>query len=162
MKKESVIADCKSLFNNLTPLSFDCGKLCSRRCCGGDENTGMILFPGEEALLDPEITVKHGEKYDIAVCGGSCSRRKRPLSCMIYPFFPLAVTDETGKTSITVTADIRADCPITDGDIRVRKRFLRAVRRAGAFLLLNDETKKLLFEISDDIIQTQELYDRLK
>lgn len=162
MKKESVIADCRTLFCNLTPLDFDCGKLCSRRCCGGDENTGMIIFPGEEVLLDRDITVKHGEKYDIAVCPGSCSRRNRPLSCMIYPFFPLASTDENGKTTITVTADIRADCPITDRDIKVRKRFLRAVRRAGAFLLLNEETKKLLLEISDDIIEAQELYDRLK
>ena len=34
---------------NITPLKpFKCGKLCAARCCSGDENDGMGLFPGEE------------------------------------------------------------------------------------------------------------------
>lgn len=36
----------------VTPLKpFNCGRLCSARCCSGDENDGMGLFPGEEELL---------------------------------------------------------------------------------------------------------------
>ena len=34
---------------NITPLKpFNCGKLCSARCCCGGDNDGMGLFPGEK------------------------------------------------------------------------------------------------------------------
>ena len=38
---------------NITPLKpFNCGKLCSARCCSGGDNDGMGLFPGEKELLE--------------------------------------------------------------------------------------------------------------
>ena len=75
----------------VTPLKpFNCGRLCSARCCSGDENDGMGLFPGEEELLkdcaDFEIKKSEGNFGEsVLVCRGECDRRKRPLACRIFP-----------------------------------------------------------------------------
>ncbi len=39
------------LFDRATPLPVDCGAVCGKACCAGDEKTGMLLFPGEETSL---------------------------------------------------------------------------------------------------------------
>ena len=46
----SAVLAARELLSTLTPLKTDCGALCSHACCAGDETTGMLLFPGEEAL----------------------------------------------------------------------------------------------------------------
>ena len=46
---EAVLA-ARTLLGPLTPLQSDCGRLCGGACCQGDEQTGMLLFPGEDAL----------------------------------------------------------------------------------------------------------------
>lgn len=85
---------------NITPLKpFNCGKLCSARCCSGGDNDGMGLFPGEKELLesstDFEINDSDGNFGEpVVVCRGGCDRRKRPLACRIFPLFPLAVERE--------------------------------------------------------------------
>ena len=41
---------------NITPLKpFNCGKLCSARCCSGGDNDGMGLFPGEKELFESSM-----------------------------------------------------------------------------------------------------------
>lgn len=140
MKKENVLKSCYSVLGKYTPLDFDCGKLCGGKCCGGDDNTGMLLFPGEEALIDPNINVISDDSGNyIAVCNGTCDRRKRPLACRIYPLFPIII-EEKGQEYIKTEFDRRADCPLTRGEIKISRRFCKAVRRVGKYLLLNDET----------------------
>ncbi len=151
MKKENVIKSCYSLLRNVTPLEFDCGKICKGKCCGGDEKTGMLLFPGEENLIDPEIEIIKNEKGDsFAVCNGSCDRNKRPLACRIYPLFPVIKSDEAGEYT-EVVFDPRADCPLTSGEYKITRRFSKSVRRVGRYLLLNDETQKFYRGLSDEI-----------
>lgn len=88
-------------FADTTPLKFDCGTLCNKSCCSCDENeiddeTGMYLFPGEEALFynNPDFKIitsefVYGNKNaDIVVCKGICKREMRPLSCRIFPLVP--------------------------------------------------------------------------
>jgi hypothetical protein len=159
MKKEEVILSCYSLLREETPLKFDCGKICSGKCCKGDENTGMILFPGEEKFLDKNIKIKESESgLKIAVCNGTCSRNKRPLSCRIYPLFPIIT--ENGK--IKTIIDIRADCPLKTGGYRFNEAFVRKVKRVGKYLLLNEETKAVYLELSEDINEQIELLEKLK
>ena len=151
MKKENVIKSCYSLLRNVTPLEFDCGKICKGKCCGGDEKTGMLLFPGEENLIDPEIEIIKNEKGDsFAVCNGSCDRNKRPLACRIYPLFPVIKSDVAGEYT-EVVFDPRADCPLTCGEYKITRRFSKSVRRVGRYLLLNDETQKFYRGLSDEI-----------
>ncbi len=159
MKKEDVIKSCYSVLRKTTPLSFDCGKICNGKCCRGDEKTGMLLFPGEEKLIDPDINVIKTENgYELAVCKGICDRNRRPLACRIYPLFPL-VFEEKGERIIKVVLDFRADCPLSDPKIKFKKLFLKGVKRVGKLLLLNEETARFYMDISD---MQKEYYDLLK
>ena len=153
MKKENVIKSCYSALGKYTPLEVDCGQLCDGFCCKGGEELGMLLFPGEEALIDPEIKVIDDKGRKVAVCNGSCDRNKRPLSCRIYPLFP--VYDGDG---IETAFDVRANCPLTSGEVKISRRFDKAVRRVGKYLLLNEETKGFLMELSEE----QDEYNKLK
>lgn len=163
MKKDFVIDSCYTLLGSVTPLNFDCGKLCNGKCCEGDEKTGMLLFPGEEAVLDENINiVTSNEGNRVAICNGSCNRAKRPLSCRIYPLFPL-IKNENGNEYIEVIYDPRASCPLCFGEQKLSRRFTKAVKRVGKYLLSNEETEKVYREISDeinDILNLQELFSR--
>ena len=46
----TAVKAARELLKDLTPLKTDCGRLCQGACCQGDEGTGMLLFPGEDAL----------------------------------------------------------------------------------------------------------------
>lgn len=160
MKKENVLKSCYSVLRRKTPLSFDCGKICNGKCCKGDEKTGMLLFPGEENLIDSDMNVMETENdYKLAVCDGHCDRNRRPLSCRIYPLFPV-VTDEG---DIKVYFDYRADCPLSaNNDYEFNKHFIKGVKRVGKYLLLNEETKEFYLKLSDDCIEYYELFKKLK
>ena len=150
MKKEDVILTCYSLLRKETPLKEDCGKICNGKCCKGDNNTGMLLFPGEEKLIDKNIKIKEIENGDkIAVCNGNCDRNKRPLSCRIYPLFPMIINDD--KEKVKTIIDLRADCPLKRGEYNFNKAFLRKVKRVGKYLLLNEETKALYLSLCVDM-----------
>lgn len=136
------------VLGDLTPLKADCGVLCGRACCKGDENTGMRLFPFEET----ELTVKVLEGgARLAVCGGTCQRDKRPLACRIFPFFP--TIDEKGR--IFVEADFRGKrlCPlITHSDeIIFDKRFFKAIKKVGKILAKDEACRKFLIESTEEI-----------
>ena len=162
MKKQSVIESCYSLLRNVTPLETDCGKICHGKCCKGDGKTGMILFPGEENLIDPQIEIIKNEAGDsFAVCNGTCDRNKRPLSCRIYPLFPVIKNDEEGEY-IDVEFDSRADCPLTEGEYEITRAFAKRVKRAGKYLLLNEETENFYRELSDEIQEYTALKNILK
>ena len=97
-QKQRLYKKVKRIIGDKTPLKKDCGLLCGGACCKGDENTGMLLFPGEETTLN--IIEKDGVR--LAVCEGKCKREERPLSCMIFLFsmcFP-------HKNPKTVSVDI--------------------------------------------------------
>lgn len=159
MKKENVIESCYSVLRRTTPLNFDCGKICNGKCCKGDEKTGMLLFPGEENLIDPDINVIETENGDkLAVCNGTCDRNRRPLSCRIYPLFP--VVSEGGE--VKVCFDYRADCPLYKEEYEFSKRFVKGVKRVGKYLLLNEETKEFYLELSAACNEYYELLKKLK
>ncbi len=162
MKKENVIQSCYSLLRNVTPLPYDCGKICHGKCCKGDGKTGMLLFPGEENLIDPEIEIIKNENGDsFAVCNGTCDRNKRPLCCRIYPLFPIIITDKE-REYIEAEFDPRAQCPLTSGEYEITRRFAKGVKRVGKYLLLNDETAKYYRELSEEIQEYTVLKNILK
>ncbi len=83
--------------DNLTPVPFDCGELCGKLCCQGDDESGMYLFPGEEKLFFGndnfsvlKTDIESGTRaVNLLVCHGPCKRTDRPLSCRIFPLVPL-------------------------------------------------------------------------
>ncbi|MGN0526466.1 MAG: hypothetical protein ACI4IF_03445 [Acutalibacteraceae bacterium] len=161
MEKEIILKTAYSILRKTTPLSFDCGSLCGRKCCKGDDATGMILFPGEENIIDERITVKErADGTKIAVCNGSCDRNKRPLSCRIYPLFPLVYKDKYGNDTVKAVFDIRGECPLISCDYEFQKSFIKSVRRTGKYLLLNDETKKVYKRISKEVEESYRILEK--
>ncbi len=160
----SPVADAYSVLRDVTPLkySLDCGKLCGNRCCQGTEDDGMELFNGEEKLFENEkgFTVRSDGERRILVCSGRCDRKTRPLSCRMYPFFPMPV-EENGKITIKVVYDIRglSSCPIVREKIRPDPRFLRAVRLAGLYLIRDEKNLEILkntAQLFDELISFSE------
>ena len=147
-----------SLFESVTPLFADCGVICGKACCSGNEETGMILFPGETTSLS--VIESGGRRY--AVCGGECERNERPLSCRIFPFFP--VITEKGEVRVTIDPRGRLICPLVNNapDIAFNCAFIRRVYVAGRALSRNPECRALLEEITEEINDIFVLSDKLE
>lgn len=142
----SAVLDARALLCSLTPLKTDCGALCAHACCAGDEETGMLLFPGEETLyedctfgrvVDTDFCLG-GEPAKLFVCTGRCDRENRPLSCRLFPLF-LAFL-KNGGTKVRIDHRARAVCPLCDyGTVGLDEAFVLAARHAYDRLLA-DET----------------------
>ena len=140
------------LFDNATPLPVDCGKLCNKACCEGDEG-GMYLFPGEKKvfeLLNPDwVRIESSDftytidgqkkKLPIAFCNGACDRFQRPLACRIFPLTPYL--DEEEHLRIIIDPRAKPVCPLSNGlsisDFDVR--FIKSVRKSFLILCKNKE-----------------------
>lgn len=146
-KYESLYKKARAIMEDKTPLKKDCGLLCGKACCKGDKETGMLLFPYEETSLD--IVEKDGVR--LCVCNGSCNRNERPLSCMIFPFFPY-ITEE-GR--VKVIPDIRGAeiCPVVRNftGVKLDRRFLRRVKKVGRLLSEDRECRAFLEGISREM-----------
>lgn len=146
-KYERLYKKAKDIMEDKTPLKKDCGLLCDKACCKGDGETGMLLFPHEETGLN--IIEKDGVR--LCVCDGSCDRSERPLSCMIFPFFPYI----TKEGRVRVIPDIRGGeiCPIVRNftEIKLDRRFLRRVKKVGGLLSEDRECRAFLEGISREM-----------
>ncbi len=130
---------------SLTPISADCGKLCNAKCCNGDENDGMIVFPGEENLLKAHgyktvLSEMNGHPVYFTSCNGKCNRVYRPLSCRI---FPLAPTLRNGKLEIISDPRVKYICPLLLSD-SVEEKFKTAVMRAFSHLIEDEKVREML------------------
>lgn len=145
------------LLGNTTPLKVDCGVLCGRRCCSGSDDKGMLLFPGETSALE----VKESGGRRLAVCNGKCDRNTRPVSCMLFPFFP--TVDKNGKIKVELDYRGVSVCPLisNSGSVAFDRKFLKNTLKAGKLLAKNEECRRSLEEITDEITQAKELYMKL-
>ncbi len=160
--KTNLIKKSYELLDRVTPLVYDCGKLCSGRCCKGDENTGMWLFPYEEELLKDiegfEIKECNGNfGYKMIVCGGLCDRKTRPLACRIYPYFPM-ITENGYDTR----ADIRGItcCPILYSNIKSDYSFIRQVRKVARLFDRDDTLREYVNSINSLLDEIEEFAER--
>ena len=125
-----------ALLEDVTPLTTDCGAVCDGRCCRESaDSEGMLLFPGEEVLLaDAGYTIRPADGGYLLTCDGTCDRSKRPLSCRIFPLFP--VLTEEGRVRAVYDPRGWRMCPLVRecAHVPLRRDFVRAVRRAGRLL----------------------------
>ncbi|MGN0996850.1 MAG: hypothetical protein ACI4PG_08060 [Candidatus Ventricola sp.] len=141
---DAVLA-ARALMQDCTPLAADCGRLCGAACCQGDEMTGMLLFPGEEALYArcgfarvlPASFTLGGQPAQLLVCQGRCDRKNRPLACRLFPLFLTFKPD--GSTRLRLDLRARAVCPLTDYGIRALDPAFRQAARQAYDLLLADD-----------------------
>ncbi len=150
--KNKALREAYNLLENEAPLgNADCGELCGAVCCTAKTGDSMELFPGEKELFEGKdgFEITKGE-ISLLKCSGSCDRRIRPFACRIYPLFPL-VDERDGKEVIRVIYDPRATaaCPLCKARARLDRRFTRAVRRAGKYLLADPETAEYLRKTSE-------------
>lgn len=161
MNSAYVYLQLYKLFDDITPIRVDCGELCGKACCKG-EDSGMYLFPGEKKvfdLLSPKwITIecsdfsythKGKEKtVPIAMCDGTCDRYQRPLSCRIFPLTPYL--NENGALEIITDPRAKSVCPLS----KVMKKeelapeFVRNVERTFTLLMKNREFADFMTEYS--------------
>lgn len=145
------------LLERVTPLDFDCGKLCSNKCCKGSDNDGMLLFPTEKEFFEnnPNFKVYFDEKFgcDAVVCLTPCKRDERPLSCRLFPLFPY-VEEKDGEKVHNVALDVRSlgVCPIAEDKDQLSRKFLRNVRIASSVLLRNSEIAEFLLNVSREML----------
>lgn len=127
---ERVIA-ARAAVADITPLAEDCGRICGAACCRSlpGEETGMALFPGEEALFEGAagFTLRRTDWGILLVCSGTCDRATRPLACRVFPLVPLW---RDGEIRVAVDAGARAVCPLRRLS-ECRADFVEAVRAAG-------------------------------
>jgi len=149
------------ILENVTPLPYDCGKLCKGACCkDNDVGTGMYLYPceikmyknlPEWAEIEKSDFVYGGKAAHILSCNEHCDRKMRPLACRIFPLVPY----DDGE-GIKIIMDPRAMdmCPVARG-MKVSPEFINAVTRAMNMLKKTKEGKEFIREqsrIIDDYI----------
>ena len=160
MKKEiTAVEKAKAAMGSLTPLKgHDCGQLCSAACCKGDENTGMRLFPGEETSLRT-VELPDGER--LAVCDGHCDRAERPLSCMIFPFFP--TVDDRGKVYPEIDARAMNICPLAahSDEVVFDRAFIKAVEKVGRLLAKDSECLDFMRNVTEEIDELNEIREAM-
>ena len=143
----SAIQKARGILREPAPLNRDCGLYCGAACCRGDEETGMLLFPGEEALYEgcsfgrvlPANFSLGGKPALLFVCRGECPREERPLACRLFPAHILP----DGK----IRMDTRAAevCPLYgSGTDAFSPAFRAALREAAAALLADGECRAFL------------------
>ena len=149
-KMPDVLEKVRALLENETPLPGNCGRLCGARCCRPmeGENTGMLLFPGEDAYYAalPDYTIAYTPAGLLLTCPGQCRREDRPLSCRLFPLLPLL-----REGGVRVGIDLRAKpvCPLArQGISGVRREFVEVVRACGRLLEQDDAQKRFLLRLT--------------
>lgn len=141
------VLTARALLASLTPLKGDCGAYCGAVCCAarpGEEESGMLLFPGEEALYRDQqgfrlIPAAQGQ---LLVCEGRCSRDSRPLSCRLFPLLPLL---REGGVRVAMDERARGVCPLAVQGVRaLDPAFVEAVRAAGEALAADADQRAFL------------------
>ena len=123
----------RALLVEVTPLKRDCGRICGARCCASleGEETGMLLFPGEEDLyedMEGWRIVPAGKEL-LLICPGECNRKDRPLACRMFPLLPITKDDDV---DVRTDERSRAVCPLArQGRRGMDPAFVEAVREAG-------------------------------
>lgn len=144
------LAACRALLETLTPLTGDCGAVCGGACCRsleGDE-TGMLLFPGEEACYAgrDDYTVRPSALGPVLLCHGQCDRSERPLSCRLFPLLPV-LRGEDVKVAMDLRA--RAVCPLARHGVRgVQSEMVEAVRACGRLLADDPDQRPFLEKLT--------------
>jgi hypothetical protein len=159
-----LIYEVYEIIGNLTPLKkADCGRLCDKICCRGDE-AGMLLFPGEEAIFDgiagfsvEEMEYMETPGIKLLMCDGECERALRPLACRIFPVAPRY--DNNGGFDAAPDVRGRRMCPIWDLK-HADKSFVRAVQKAFDLLSENAEITAFMRLISAEQEELARFYKK--
>lgn len=153
----------REMLETVTPLKTDCGRVCGARCCRSleGEETGMLLFPGEEACYagKPGWKLRKTPSGTLLVCPGDCARDERPLACRIFPLLPVI---RNGEVKVAADQRARAVCPLLKQGIRgMDPAFAEAVREAGKILAEDAAQRTFIERMTEEQDELKSLRDRL-
>lgn len=144
---DNLYKQINEILDSTTPLRKDCGLVCDKSCCKGDEGTGMLLFPFEKTSL----TVKEKDGVRLCVCSGSCNRDERPLSCRIFPLFPYL----SKEGELSIIPDVRGInvCPLVENykSVRWSRAFNYKMKKIARLLIKDEETRAFIYNQSREI-----------
>jgi len=159
MTPQELYTQAYRLLGTLTPLPADCGKLCGSACCGdgGQQDAGMYLFPHEQVMLaDTDMRIEPSEfRYGannkaalIAICDGTCDRRKRPLACRIFPLVPYMKKGQ--PTQVIMDPRGRSMCPLARACMpnELDERFVETTAYLFRVLAKNSEIAEFVEALS--------------
>ena len=157
------VARARELLAEKTPLKTDCGKICGARCCRSleGEETGMLLFPGEEEayLGRADWKVRKAAGGLLAVCPGHCNRQERPLACRIFPALPVI---RDGAVKVAADQRAAAVCPLLKQGLKgMDPAFTEAVREAGKVLAADPHQRAFLERMTEGQDELKALRKRL-
>lgn len=118
MELQPIIRDSLAATAELTPLRFDCGRLCGAACCEGNEaGQGMLVYPGEESVQTfpaswrrEDVDLPGYGRAVLICCDEPCRRDGRPLACRVFPLAPRLLQD--GSFGVRMNPRGRPVCPL--------------------------------------------------
>ncbi len=160
---DDALFSAREKLNNVTPLKRDCGRVCGARCCRSceGEETGMLLFPGEEALYRNKEgwRILDTASGKMVICPGTCDRNERPLACRLFPLLPVI---RSGSVRAAVDQRAGAVCPLVRQGIRAMDpAFTDAVREAGEILAADREQRRMLETLTTEQDELGQLREKL-
>ena len=141
--KKSTYKAIYRLLNRVSPLPYDCGKLCDACCCKDTgENMGIYLYPGEDKLFTRKESwlkweSENAEDFDFPLswkgkiyfvkCKGvtDCVREYRPLQCRFFPLSP-HITKNNQLILIKFNQKLPYSCPLIEEKRPLDKDFIKA------------------------------------
>lgn len=148
-----VLRTAREKLKSVTPLKKDCGRVCGAACCRSPEGeeTGMLLFPGEEELYASKDgwTIRDTAAGPMVICPGECDREERPLACRMFPLLPLTGVD--GEIRAVTDLRAKAVCPLArQSRSAMDPAFTEAVREAGRLLAGEEEQAAFLSRLKEE------------
>lgn len=166
------------LLDRVSPVDFDCGRLCGSACCTcdngeGEDELGIYLLPGEEKLFTRHEdwlrwSVEKAEDYDFpeswhgnvffvrCLTPPVCERHMRPIQCRTYPLAPHIDEDGTLRLILS-TFDVPYECPLIEAGRldkdTIDQRFIRATYTAWKHLIRDEYIYDLICQDSDDRVE---------
>ena len=143
--------------DGVTPLDYDCGKLCGEVCCVYDsreypnEDLAIYLLPGEELLFKNDDCfeidyissreIKYPFSWDKVyylrcVNPPHCNRRLRPIQCRTFPLIPHLTKDDEFHL-IFDESEFPYKCPIIEDDLKLNDDFIQVTFKVWKLLLKN-------------------------
>lgn len=163
--KENIKKIYKRL-DQVSPVDFDCGKLCGEVCCVYDaedyhnEDLALYLLPGEELMYEDtdsfelyyvdssEIRYPHSWKGRIYLvrCTNppKCDRSIRPIQCRTFPLIPHL--NKKGELHLIFDeSEFPYKCPIIHDHIKLNDDFIKVTYETWSVLIKNP----LVFDLVD-------------
>ena len=144
--------------DEVSPVDFDCGKLCGEVCCVYDadeshtEELVLYLLPGEELMYEgspdfelyyldsSEIRYPHSWKDSIylvkCINPPKCDRSIRPIQCRTFPLVP-HITKNGEFHLVLDETEFPYVCPIIHDHIKLNANFINVTFEIWQMLIRN-------------------------